>query len=82
MTRWREILAALTDDTLDDAERGAVLAWAAVRLASDRGAAGHRPTIEEVMALACEELAVNIDTGQARAALDDWERADGERKFT
>ncbi|NML52456.1 hypothetical protein HHL19_18550 [Streptomyces sp. R302] len=77
MIRWREILAALANDTLGDAEREAVLARAAVRLAADRGEAGHRPTIEEVMTLAREELAVTIDTGQARAALDTWEHADG-----
>ncbi|MFI8880346.1 hypothetical protein [Streptomyces sp. NPDC055243] len=49
MTAWREILAALKDDTIDAPEGEAIAARAAARLATDRGTAGHRPGIEEVL---------------------------------
>ncbi|MEU7295144.1 hypothetical protein AB0A76_18295 [Streptomyces exfoliatus] len=77
MTRWREVLTALTDDTLDAVERQAVLARAAVRLAADRGTPERQPTVEEVVTLAHEEFGVPLDAGQVRSALDTREPTDG-----
>ncbi len=42
-TLWRQILTALTDDTLDDAEREQLLARGAAQLAVRRTPEGHRP---------------------------------------
>jgi hypothetical protein len=69
MIKWRDILAALQNDTLDDIEREELVALAAARLAYDRGPAGRRPTAQDVMTVAREEFAVFIGAGQARAAL-------------
>ncbi|GAA2516340.1 hypothetical protein [Streptomyces gobitricini] len=49
-TLWRQVLAALTDDTLDDAEREAIVARSAARRASD----GQQATPEAVIAVAFE----------------------------
>ncbi|MFC8818999.1 hypothetical protein PS783_37940 (plasmid) [Streptomyces enissocaesilis] len=42
-TLWRQILTALTDDTLDAAEREQLLARGAAQLAVRRTPEGHRP---------------------------------------
>ncbi|MEU5061238.1 MULTISPECIES: hypothetical protein [unclassified Streptomyces] len=70
MTLWRQALAALNDDTLDDAEREAILARGAAQLAVRRAPEG-RATPREVMVVAFEEFSLLLDADQARAALRD-----------
>ncbi|MGW0604093.1 hypothetical protein [Streptomyces sp. NPDC002640] len=77
MTLWRQVLAALTDDTLDDAEREAIVARGAAQLAVRRAPEGQQPTADEVMALAYEEFNLLLDADQAHAALREAGRAHG-----
>jgi hypothetical protein len=49
---WRQVLAALNDDTLDDAEREKILALGAAQLAVRRALDGQQPTPDDVMAAA------------------------------
>ncbi|MEU2181032.1 hypothetical protein [Streptomyces thermolilacinus] len=44
MTLWRQVLAALTDDTPDDAEREKIVARGAAQLAVRRAPEDQRPT--------------------------------------
>ncbi|MGW8700153.1 hypothetical protein ACWGOK_24960 [Streptomyces eurythermus] len=74
MTLWRQVLAALNDDTLDDATREQILARGAAQLAVRRAPAGHEPTPDEVMAAAFSEFSLLIDAEQARAALREVRR--------
>ncbi|MGW7414781.1 hypothetical protein [Streptomyces sp. NPDC054863] len=69
MTLWRQVLAALTDDTLDDDDRAAVVAHGAAQIATGCADRGQPPTVEEVMTVAFEEFALLIDADQARTAL-------------
>ncbi|MFI1769766.1 hypothetical protein ACH41H_48420 [Streptomyces sp. NPDC020800] len=69
MTLWRQVLAALNDTTLDDAEREAIVARGAAQLAGRRAPEGQRATPEAVMAVAFDEFALLLDADQARAAL-------------
>ncbi|AVI00238.1 hypothetical protein C5L38_34875 (plasmid) [Streptomyces sp. WAC00288] len=69
MTLWRQVLAALNDDTLDDAERERVLARGAAQLAARRAPEGRRATPEQVMEAAFREFSLLIDADTARAAL-------------
>ncbi|GHE26030.1 hypothetical protein [Streptomyces hydrogenans] len=69
MTLWRQVLAALKDTSLDDAERGAIVARGAAQLATRRAPEGQRATPEAVMAVALEEFALLIDADQACVAL-------------
>ncbi|MFV0138132.1 hypothetical protein ACLGIH_34130 [Streptomyces sp. HMX87] len=75
MTLWRQVLAPLNDDTLDDAERGQIVARGAAQLAVRRAPEGQHPTPDEVMALAFEEFALLLDADQARDALREVGRA-------
>ncbi|MFB9739208.1 hypothetical protein ACFQE4_13985 [Streptomyces thermocoprophilus] len=69
MTLWRQVLAALTDDTLNDATRETIVARGAAQLAVRRAPEGQQPTSVEVMAVAYEEFKLLLDADQARAAL-------------
>ncbi|PCG82304.1 hypothetical protein CIB93_30825 [Streptomyces sp. WZ.A104] len=69
MTLWRQVLAALNDDTLDDAAREQMAARGAAQLAVRRTPEGQQPTPDEVMAVAFEEFALLLNAEQARAAL-------------
>ncbi|MBA0050735.1 hypothetical protein E0L36_07445 [Streptomyces sp. AJS327] len=66
---WRQVLAALNDDSPDDGERAATLAFGAAHLAARRKPEGRPPTPDDVMAVAFEEFSLLIDADQARAAL-------------
>ncbi|MER0445740.1 hypothetical protein ABR738_14415 [Streptomyces sp. Edi4] len=69
MTLWRQVLAALNDPALDDAERERIVARGAAQLAAHRAPAGQQPTPEAVMAVALHEFALVLDVDQARTAL-------------
>ncbi|MFF1411214.1 hypothetical protein ACFVX6_15705 [Streptomyces sp. NPDC058289] len=77
MTLWRQVLAALSDDTLEEAERERVLARGAAQLAVRRAPEGQQATPEAVMAVALSEFALLLTAGQARAALREVRRARG-----
>ncbi|GAA2639768.1 hypothetical protein GCM10010425_50090 [Streptomyces spororaveus] len=69
MTLWRQVLAALNDTTLDDAERERIVARGAAQLAAHRAPEGQQATPDEVMATAFREFALLIDAETARTAL-------------
>ncbi|MQY40744.1 hypothetical protein SRB17_87770 [Streptomyces sp. RB17] len=69
MTLWRQVPAALTDDTLDDAERTRIVARGAAQLATRRAPEGRRATPDDVMDAAFHEFDLLLDTDQARTAL-------------
>ncbi|MGW3820158.1 hypothetical protein [Streptomyces sp. NPDC005046] len=77
MTLWRQVLAALSDTTLDDAEREAIVARGAAQLAARRTPEGQQATPEAVVAVAFEEFALLLDADQARVALREVGRARG-----
>ncbi|WP_079185741.1 hypothetical protein [Streptomyces sp. NBRC 110465] len=66
---WRQVLATLNDDTLDDAAREQMVARGAAQLAVRRAPESQQPTPDEVMAVAFEEFALLLDAEQERAAL-------------
>ncbi|MFJ8802867.1 hypothetical protein [Streptomyces sp. NPDC102487] len=66
---WRQVLAALTDDTLEDAEREQILAHGAAQLAIRRTPDGRQPTPQQVLDTAFHEFALLLTVDQARAAL-------------
>ncbi|MGW7201300.1 hypothetical protein [Streptomyces chryseus] len=76
-TLWRQVLAALTDDTLDDAEREAIVARGAAQFAARLAPEGQQVTPDAVMAVAFEEFAVLLDADTARAALREVGRGCG-----
>ncbi|WP_424862725.1 hypothetical protein [Streptomyces sp. MMS24-I29] len=67
MTLWRQVLAALNDDTLDDAAREQIVARGAAQLAVRRTPAGQQTAPDEVLDLAFRSSPSSFD--QARAAL-------------
>ncbi|MGW7029751.1 hypothetical protein ACWGFX_21605 [Streptomyces xanthophaeus] len=69
MTLWRQVLAALNDQSLDTAEREVILARGAAHLAARRTPQGQRTTDKEVMAIAFEGFGILLDAHQARIAL-------------
>ncbi|MFE9123187.1 hypothetical protein [Streptomyces sp. NPDC007172] len=69
MTLWRQVLAALNDTTPGQADREAIVALGAARLARHRASEGQGATPEEVVAVAFEEFSLFIDAEQARTAL-------------
>ncbi|MBX9427008.1 hypothetical protein [Streptomyces lateritius] len=73
-TLWRQILAALTDDTLDDAEREAIVARGAAQLAARRTPEGQQPTGDAVMDTAFHEFNLLLTADQTRAALREVRR--------
>lgn len=75
MTLWRQVLAALTDDTLDDAARERIVARGAAQIAVRRAPKGRQPTADDVMTVAYEEFSLLLDADQARAALREVGRA-------
>ncbi|MFF5933162.1 hypothetical protein [Streptomyces sp. NPDC012508] len=70
MTLWRQVLSALHDDSLDDAEREAIVARGAAQLAARRAPEGHQPTPDDVMGIAFSEFAILLDADTARTALN------------
>jgi hypothetical protein len=74
VTLWRQVLAALNDDTLVDAEREQIVARGAARLAAHRAPEGEQVTPDSVMALAFAEFSLLLDADQARAALHEADR--------
>ncbi|MEU9700164.1 hypothetical protein [Streptomyces sp. NPDC047981] len=77
VTLWRQVLAALNDDTLDDAAREQMVARGAAQLAVRRTPEGQQPAPDEVMAVSFEEFALLLDVEQARAALAEIDHAHG-----
>ncbi|MER6599732.1 hypothetical protein ACWDBC_08335 [Streptomyces parvus] len=69
MTLWRQVLAALNGDTLDDAEREAIVARGAAQLAARRAPEGQPVTPDAVMDTAFHEFALLLTAEQARTAL-------------
>lgn len=69
MTLWRQVLAALNDTTLDDADREGIVARGAAQLAVRRAPDGQQATPEAVVAVAFEEFGLLLDIDQARTAL-------------
>ncbi|MFF3728518.1 hypothetical protein ACFYYM_39910 [Streptomyces erythrochromogenes] len=66
---WRQVLAALTDDTLDDAEREAIVALGAAQLAARRAPEDQHPTADAVMDTSFHEFILLLTADQAHAAL-------------
>lgn len=77
MTLGRQVLAALNDDSLDDAEREKIVARGAAQLAARRAPEGQHPSPEAVMAVAYGEFALLLGADQARAALREVGRPRG-----
>ncbi|MEU4733156.1 hypothetical protein [Streptomyces sp. NPDC023588] len=75
MTLWRQARAALTDDTLDDAEREATVARGAAQLAIRRAPEGQQPTPAAVLDTAFHEFNLLLTAEQARTALREVRRA-------
>ncbi|MGW2179121.1 hypothetical protein ACWCXX_13715 [Streptomyces sp. NPDC001732] len=66
---WRLVLTALKDETLDEAQRVAIVARGAAQLAAHRLPEGQQPTCDDVMRVAFEEFALVLNATQARTAL-------------
>ncbi|WP_420082830.1 hypothetical protein ACN6AT_37555 (plasmid) [Streptomyces sp. JL4002] len=77
MTLWRQVLTALNDNTLDDAEREAIVARGAAQLAARRTPEGQQVTPDAVLDVAFTEFALLLTAEQARTALRDAGRASG-----
>ncbi|CUW33402.1 MULTISPECIES: hypothetical protein [Streptomyces] len=73
-TLWRQVLAALTDDTLDDDTRERIVARGAAQLAVRRAPEGEPPTADAVMDVAFHEFALLLTADQARTALREVRR--------
>ncbi len=69
MTLWRQVLAALCDDSLDDATREEIIARGAAQLAIRRAPQGVQATPDDVMRIAFEEFSTLLDNDAARKAL-------------
>ncbi|WP_434598068.1 hypothetical protein [Streptomyces sp. A5-4] len=66
---WRQVLAALSGEGHDDADRERLLALGAAELAYARSISGGPVTTEDVRRIAFEEFSLLIDDSQARAAV-------------
>ena len=77
MTLWRQVLAALTDDTLDDAEREAIVACGAAQLAMRRAPEGQQVNPNAVLDTAFHEFNLLLTAEQGRAALAEVGRTCG-----
>ncbi|MEN8655579.1 hypothetical protein ABCR94_34655 [Streptomyces sp. 21So2-11] len=66
---WRQVLAALSGEGYDDADRERLLALGAAELAHARSSTGEPVTTEGIRRIAFEEFSLLIDDSQARAAL-------------
>ncbi|MCZ0984377.1 hypothetical protein O1L60_47330 [Streptomyces diastatochromogenes] len=75
MTLWRQVLAALSDDTLDDATREAIVARGAAQLAVRRAPEGQQATPDAVLDTAFHEFSLLLTVEQAREALREVGRA-------
>ncbi|MEV6733748.1 MULTISPECIES: hypothetical protein [unclassified Streptomyces] len=71
MTLWREVLAALADDSLDDGSREQVLARGAAHLDANRATQAEPASVEDVMRIAFEEFCLLLDSETARTALNE-----------
>ncbi|KJK56453.1 hypothetical protein [Saccharothrix sp. ST-888] len=69
MTLWRQVLAALTDDTRNDATREKIVARGAARLAAHRAPEGRQPTPDAITDTAFHEFHLLLTAAQARTAL-------------
>ncbi|MBT2529802.1 hypothetical protein J7E91_31605 [Streptomyces sp. ISL-99] len=69
MTLWRQVLAALNDDSLDDATREEIIARGAAQLATRRTPQGVQATPDDVMRIAFEEFSTLLAGDTARKAL-------------
>lgn len=69
MTLWRQVLAALSDDTLDDATGEEIVARGAAQLAVRRAPEGQQATPEAVLDTAFHEFSLLLTVEQAREAL-------------
>ncbi|MFD7534754.1 hypothetical protein [Streptomyces sp. NPDC059819] len=74
---WRQVAAALNDDSLHDATRTRILARGAVQLAVHRTPWGQSTTPEDVMAVAFQEFELLLDRSQAEAAMEEAGPAHG-----
>ncbi|WP_327378849.1 hypothetical protein OG393_33590 (plasmid) [Streptomyces sp. NBC_01216] len=69
MTLWRQVLAALSDDTLDDSTREEIVARGAAQLAVRRAPEGQQATPQAVLDTAFHGFNLLLTVEQAREAL-------------